>query len=241
MDKFQLVPSTVVSSMQSQQFLAKKGFVDSIEASHQIVGELVLPGDYTFYCKFRLIFQCKLISCFCLNSYNTIKSQMSTDQPQVPLGPSQHVLAACEAGALTLVLTNPIWVVKTRLCLQYGGMDEHAVDASKRYVGMVDALRKVYHYEGIRGLYRGFVPGIFGVSHGALQFMAYEELKKYYVIKKGMSPNDKLSTVGYLSCAAASKLFAAVITYPYQVVRARLQDQYGTYSGVLDVIRRTWR
>ena len=27
---------------------------------------------------------------------------------------------------------------------------------------------------------QGFIPGLFGVSHGALQFMAYEELKKMY-------------------------------------------------------------
>jgi len=31
----------------------------------------------------------------------------------------------------------------------------------------------------LAGIYlQGFLPGIFGVSHGALQFMAYEELKK---------------------------------------------------------------
>ena len=28
--------------------------------------------------------------------------------------------------------------------------------------------------------FQGFLPGVFGVSHGALQFMAYEELKKLY-------------------------------------------------------------
>lgn len=96
----------------------------------------------------------------------------------MPLGPSMHMLAAAEAGVLTLVLTNPIWVVKTRLCLQYDSTVGTA--DSKQYRGMTDALVKIYKNEGIRGLYRGFVPGIFGVSHGALQFMVYEEMKNHY-------------------------------------------------------------
>ena len=29
-------------------------------------------------------------------------------------------------------------------------------------------------------VHKGYVPGLFGVSHGAHQFMAYEELKKDY-------------------------------------------------------------
>lgn len=41
--------------------------------------------------------------------------------------------------------------------------------------------------------------------------------------------------------AALSKIFAVATTYPYQVVRARLQDQHNSYNGVLDVVRRTWR
>lgn len=41
--------------------------------------------------------------------------------------------------------------------------------------------------------------------------------------------------------AALSKLFAVATTYPYQVVRARLQDQHNKYNGIIDVITRTWR
>ncbi|CAG2167124.1 unnamed protein product [Oppiella nova] len=174
--------------------------------------------------------------------YNSIKSRMTGDDPNTQLGPGRHLLAAAMAGVITTTITNPIWVVKTQMCLQYSSVSEiQALPPSKRYTGMVDVLRRIYHYEGIPGLYRGYVPGILNVSHGALQFMAYEELKSYYIRRKQLETNAKLDTMAYLTCASLSKLFAATITYPYQLLRARLQDQHTQYKGLLDVIRRTWR
>ena len=43
--------------------------------------------------------------------------------------------------------------------------------------------------------------------------------------------------------AAASKTFATVVTYPYQVVRARLQNQRVEirYNGVIDTIKKVYR
>lgn len=90
------------------------------------------------------------------NSYNTIKTWIQGDNKTMPLGPSMHMLAAAQAGVLTLVMTNPIWVVKTRLCLQYDGPKDVPVlkDSINRYRGMVDGLTKIYKYEGVRGLYK---------------------------------------------------------------------------------------
>lgn len=45
-----------------------------------------------------------------------------------------------------MAMTNPLWVTKTRLCLQY----EHS---AKQYSGTIDCLRKIYRTEGIRGWY----------------------------------------------------------------------------------------
>lgn len=49
------------------------------------------------------------------------------------------------------------------------------------------------------------------------------------------------ATSEYLLFAAISKLIAAAATYPYQVIRARLQDQHTSYAGSWDCIQKTWR
>ncbi|XP_007901405.1 mitochondrial folate transporter/carrier [Callorhinchus milii] len=169
--------------------------------------------------------------------YTAIKAYKQ-DGRQTQLSAAQHLVSAAEAGAVTLCLTNPIWVTKTRLVLQY----DAGVDPSKRrYKGMFHCLLKIYQNEGIRGLYKGFLPGLFGTSHGALHFMAYEELKREYNNYQKLPTDTKLNPFEYIAMAALSKIFAVSATYPYQVIRARLQDQHNQYSGVMDVLRRTWR
>lgn len=149
---------------------------------------------------------------FLFLSYNSIKTWIQGGNVTQPLGPTMHMVAAAEAGVLTLVMTNPIWVVKTRLCLQYEGMP--VKNSESKYGGMFDGLAKIYKHEGVRGLYRvriiftckiekkfsvifhlfykGFVPGMFGVSHGALQFMTYEEMKNKYNEYRKVPINTKL-------------------------------------------------
>lgn len=120
-------------------------------------------------------------------------------------------------------MANPLWVVKTRMCTT----TRHMPDA---YKGLFDGLRRLYTEEGIRGLYRGMIPALFGVSHGAIQFMVYEEMKKRRnELRQQMGViasdelNAKLSQTEYLVMAATSKTIAAVVTYPYQVLKSRLQ------------------
>ncbi|OXB51980.1 hypothetical protein ASZ78_006154, partial [Callipepla squamata] len=82
--------------------------------------------------------------------YNAIKAYKKEGKLE-SLTATEHLVSAAEAGALTLCITNPIWVTKTRLVLQY----DAGVDPSKRqYTGMSDALIKIYKTEGIRGLYK---------------------------------------------------------------------------------------
>merc|ERR1712059_108434 len=122
-----------------------------------------------------------------------------------------------------------------------GQQAAEGADPRHHYRGLADALVKIGRHEGLRGLYSGYVPGLFGVSHGAVQFMAYEELKDLYHNHHRQEITTKLGTIEYLSFAAVSKLVAALSTYPYQVVRTRLQDTQTKYSGSWDCITRIHR
>jgi solute carrier family 25 folate transporter 32 len=171
--------------------------------------------------------------------YQTIKTDKQKGNSKLQLTPTDHLITASQAGIITLGITNPIWVVKTRLCLQHELKPSSVVDTSKYYFGMWDAFKKIVKYEGFRGLYKGFTPGLFGVSHGAVQFMAYEELKTSYNQYRHQPIDAKLTSAEYLLFAAVSKFIAAITTYPYQVIRARLQDANSPYSGTRDCINKT--
>ena len=108
--------------------------------------------------------------------FQTIKSRLQNGNSTQQLATGDHLVAASAAGLMTLIFTNPITVVKTRLCLQEK-LPTANVDSKRHYSGMLDAFLKILKYEGCVGLYKGFIPGLFGVVHGAIQFMAYEDLK----------------------------------------------------------------
>jgi len=134
------------------QFFDKKACVDCIKASLQTFGGQVHLGVFISCCKFyNILLNAKTVWHF--YSYNSIKTFIQGGNATMRLGPSLHMLAAAQAGVLTLVLTNPIWVVKTRLCLQVETQTSINENA-KQYRGMLDALIKIYKSEGVRGLYR---------------------------------------------------------------------------------------
>lgn len=171
--------------------------------------------------------------------YNCVKTWVQDGNTTKPVSTATHLMAATNAGVLTLLMTNPIWVVKTRLCLQYEG--DAKLPESKRYTGMIDAFKKISLNEGFYGFYRGLTPGLFGVSHGALQFVTYEEMKVKYNEFYNRPINTKLSTIDYIVFSCISKLIAATATYPYQVIRARLQDQHHNHTSTLSCIKYIWK
>ena len=114
-------------------------------------------------------------------------------------------------------------------------------DAPGAYKSIRQGTTHLWKTEGLKGFYRGLIPSLFGVSHGAIQFMAYEQLKNHWSTSRG--GRDNLTNLDFLLLSAASKMFAGSVTYPYQVVRARLQtyDADSRYKGVRDVVKQVFQ
>lgn len=136
-------------------------------------------------------------------------------------GPLIHLLAAGSAGIATATATNPIWLIKTRMQLQ----QSH----NRIYTNSWDCLKKVIRSEGVRGLYKGLSASYLGVAEGTIQWVLYEHLKKHLksreVLNTGSSTAKGNTWLSYFLAAAGSKLFAATLTYPHEVLRTRLREQ----------------
>jgi solute carrier family 25 folate transporter 32 len=167
------------------------------------------------------------------------------------LGAGYNLLSAAQAGAIVCVMTNPIWLVKTRLALQQRTSMAAAGAAGSSgvaYKGLLDAFARIGCEEGIKGYYKGFGPSlVLQTAHGAIQFAAYEELK-HLASRAGQpagSPDRSLTSAEVSVYGAASKFLAAVSTYPTQVVRSRLQQRSEgrslVYSSSWQAVLVTWQ
>ena len=135
--------------------------------------------------------------------------------------------ASLTAGACSTVLTNPIWVVKTRLMSQSTRSTTDGMRAPWHYTSTYDAFRKMYKAEGITSFYSGLTPALLGLTHVAVQFPLYEWFKmKFTGYGMGEHPADGDSHfIGISAATFLSKVCASTVTYPHEVLRTRLQTQ----------------
>jgi hypothetical protein len=134
--------------------------------------------------------------------------------------------AASLAGIVTSTVTNPIWLIKTRLQLDKNVVEKTGGMAKRQYKNSWDCIKQVVGQEGIRGLYKGMSASYLGVTESAFQWVLYEQMKKSLakreerIVASGREKNlwdTVVDLTGNLGAAGSAKLVAALATYPHEV------------------------
>jgi solute carrier family 25 (mitochondrial thiamine pyrophosphate transporter), member 19 len=153
----------------------------------------------------------------------------------------RHIVAGGFAGAFGMSIATPFDVVRTRFIAQ---------DHNRGYRSVFDAFTSIIRNEGIRGLFRGLVPGISAIApNAAIQFGTYNFLiERYNKFMNVESPSRHIILLSGLS----SGIIAKSCIYPLDLVKKRLQIQqfqqsrttFGkniTTTGMIDCLRQTLR
>ncbi|GAB2299628.1 hypothetical protein Dimus_033692 [Dionaea muscipula] len=168
------------------------------------------------------------------------------------VGMLSSLLVAALSGCVNVLLTNPIWVVVTRMQThtkdsKYNQQSHEEILASMepRTYGTGHVIQEVYGEAGVWGFWKGVFPTLIMVSNPSIQFMLYETLLKKLRKRRSSVRNGstEVTALEIFLLGALAKLGATVVTYPLLVVKSRLQakqvssaDKRLHYRGTSDAI-----
>jgi len=148
-------------------------------------------------------------------------------------------MAGALAGSATVLITNPIWVVNTRMTARKSESDEQVLPGAKpaKSPSTVGTLLSLLRDEGPARLFAGVMPALVLVINPILQYTVFEQLKQMLEKKRRVTPKDAF----YLG--ALGKLLATSITYPYITVKSRMHvaGRDGPRENMLTTFRRIIR
>lgn len=149
--------------------------------------------------------------------------------------------AGALAGSATVLLTNPIWVVNTRMTARKSESNDPSLptkegeEAEKqRSPSTISTLMKIVKEDGFMRLFAGVLPALVLVANPILQYTVYERLKQMLEKRRKVGPVDSFLL------GALGKLAATTITYPYITVksRAHVATGAGRQEGMTASLRR---
>jgi solute carrier family 25 (peroxisomal adenine nucleotide transporter), member 17 len=131
----------------------------------------------------------------------------------------ESMIAGAIAGSATVMITNPIWVINTRMTARKNEADENVLPGGegkpKRSPSTLGTLLSLLREEGPKALFAGVLPALVLVINPILQYTIFEQLKNMLEKRRRVTPKDAF----YLG--AVGKLLATSITYPYITVKSR--------------------
>ena len=151
------------------------------------------------------------------------------------------MIAGALAGSATVLLTNPIWVVNTRMTARKSESNEDVLPGNEgkrtKKPSTLATLISLLRDEGPLALFAGVLPALVLVINPILQYTIFEKLKDVLEKRRRVTPRDAF----YLG--ALGKLAATSITYPYITVKSRMHvaSKDGPQDNTFATLRRAIR
>jgi len=145
------------------------------------------------------------------------RAALSAGRPSKRLTALESMAAGALAGSATVLITNPIWVVNTRMTARKNEADDKLLPGSthRKQPSTFGTLMAIIQDEGLSSLFAGVMPALVLVINPILQYTIFEQLKNVLERRRKVGPTDSF----YLG--AIGKLLATSITYPYITVKSR--------------------
>ncbi|KAM0564530.1 hypothetical protein ACHAPJ_000744 [Fusarium lateritium] len=153
----------------------------------------------------------------------------------------ETMIAGAIAGSATVIITNPIWVVNTRVTTRQQEKTKSDVEAGEsskpaKAPSTIGTLLLLLKNEGPQALFAGVIPALVLVINPILQYTLFEQLKNVVEKRRKVTP-----TVAFF-LGALGKLFATAITYPYITVKSQMHVQSegkkeGSFSALARIVR----
>ncbi|CAI2169158.1 11662_t:CDS:2 [Funneliformis geosporum] len=135
-----------------------------------------------------------------------------------PMSVVESIIAGTIAGSATVLVTNPIWVVNTRMTTCKVSLDEGEGERTKpRKLGTIATILKIINEDGLKAFWQGVIPALILVTNPIIQYTVFEQLKSRIEKMK------KLGNLDFFLLGAIGKLVATSSTYPYIVIKSRMQ------------------
>lgn len=150
---------------------------------------------------------------------------------------AKSFIAGGFGGVCAVVVGHPFDLTKTRLQTAPAGT----------YTGAVDVVKQALARDGVKGLYRGIVPPLLGVTPiFAVSFWAYDASKQLILASTSNRTSPTLSVPELAAAGFLSAVPTTLVTAPVERAKVLLQvqGQGGSttqYKGVTDVLKHLYR
>jgi len=169
-------------------------------------------------------------------SFHGLRDFVNGDGQQQEQVISTDFFCGIVAGVLTVLASNPFWVINIRLKLQCtkafkdnntikikrknNNRNDNNLSEKDYYHGIIHCFLTIIQEQGMSSLWLGTTSSLILVFNPTIQFVTYEALKRWDWLGVVATPLLGVSICLAVNSALA-KMIATIVTYPLQVIQTR--------------------